>query len=111
MKNPLPDGYFRRIDHLSKINLETIVQKRKGTIFRIVTSENSLTVKYLSTKIEMSQKFAAALDYINTNSKFTIKDLPLLNDDAKLELVQRMIGSGILTIVEERTVKDSGDWS
>ncbi|GET35385.1 cupin domain-containing protein [Microseira wollei] len=111
MKNPLPDGYFRRIDHLSKINLETIVQKRKGTIFRIVTSENSLTVKYLSTKIEMSQKFAAALDYINTNSKFTIKELPLLNDDAKLELVQRMIGSGILTIVEERTVKDSGGWS
>jgi hypothetical protein len=103
MKNPLPDGYFRRIDNLSQMNLETIVQKRKGTLFSIIPNENSITVKYFSKKLEISKKFAAAIDYINTNNKFSIKDLPSIDDNSKLEFVHRLIGSGLLTIVEEDT--------
>lgn len=101
MKNPLPDGYFRRVENLSQMSLSTIVQKRKGTLIRIIPQENSITVKCLSNKLKMSQKFAAALDYINTNNKFPIKDLPSIDDNSKLEFVHRMINSGILTIVED----------
>lgn len=101
MKNPLPDGYFQRIENLGQMSLSTIVQKRKSSLIRIIPKENSITVKYLTKKLEMSQKFAAALDYINTNHKFPIKDLPGIDDNSKLKFVHRMINSGILTIVED----------
>lgn len=49
---PLPDGHFTQIDNVTSIDLDTVVQKRKGAICSIVREQDSVTIQFPGNKVK-----------------------------------------------------------
>lgn len=98
----LPDGHFTQIDDISRIDLDTIVEKRKGMICRILREEGSISIQFPGNKVRGPSYIEPALRFIAASGAFPVKALSeTLTDKAKLLLVRRLVSEGLLTTVEE----------
>lgn len=96
--SPLPDGHFTQIDDLSQINLDTIVEKRKGMICRIIREEGSISIQFPGNKVTGPNYIEPALRFIAASEAFRVRAISeTLSDNGKLVLVRRLIKEGLLT--------------
>ncbi|MBD2530120.1 hypothetical protein H6G97_11280 [Nostoc flagelliforme FACHB-838] len=102
---PLPDGHFTQIDDLSQIDLDTIVEKRKGMICRIIREEGSISIQFPGNQVRGPNYIEPALRFIAASGAFPVRAISeTLSDNGKLVLVRRLLKEGLLTRAQEKTL-------
>jgi hypothetical protein len=95
----LPHDHFAVVD-ANRIDLDTMVERAPGQIFRVVQNGESVTLRAPGGRIEGPAKIVRAMRFIAETQRFAPRDLPdTLTERAKLVLVQRLIREKLLTVV------------
>jgi ribosomal protein L16 Arg81 hydroxylase len=97
----LPDGRFVELLNPEDINLDTVLEKRPGTICHMVYEGDAVSIQFPGCRIGGPSKIAAALHFLTAaTGPFTPRALPDdLSDNAKLILIRRLVREGLLTTV------------
>ncbi len=96
----LPHDYFA-VDDAEGFELDTIVERAPGVIFRVLQKGDAVTVYAPGARIDGPAKIALALKFIARTQRFAARALPdNLTESAKLTLVRRFIRQKLLTVVE-----------
>jgi ribosomal protein L16 Arg81 hydroxylase len=95
---PLPTGLFGQNTSLTPVQTGDLVQKRPGTICRVLEEGNSVSILFPSSKVSGPATIATALRVIAaTEGPFTTASLPdELSETSKMVLVRRLIKEGLL---------------
>ncbi|MEM9553555.1 MAG: cupin domain-containing protein [Acidobacteriota bacterium] len=96
-----PDGHFRDIIDLPRLNAESIVVRRRGLTPRIVESDKFHILQFGETQFRAPSRIAPALRFIVDKRRIRVCDLEGLPDDkSRLVLIRRLIRDGLFTIEE-----------
>ena len=95
---PLPDEHFCQLENIDSLNLDTIVKKREGMIYRVIKKEGQVGIQFAGNSVMGPETTERAIRFIADSEEFPIKALPGLTDNAKLTLVRRLIREGLLVV-------------
>jgi hypothetical protein len=95
--SPIPDEHFYQLENIDSLNLDTIVKKREGMIYRVIKKEGKVGIQFAGNCVMGPQTTERACRFIVDSGEFPVKALPGLTDNAKLTLVRRLIKEGLLT--------------
>jgi ribosomal protein L16 Arg81 hydroxylase len=96
---PLPDEHFSQLESIDSLNLDTIIKKREGMIYRVIKKEGQVGIQFAGNSVMGPETTERAIRFIVDAEEFPIKALPGLTDNSKLTLVRRLIREGLLTTV------------
>lgn len=96
---PLPDEHFYQLESIDSLNLDTILKKREGMIYRVIKKEGRVGIQFAGNSVMGPKTTERAIRFIADSEEFPIKALPGLTDNGKLTLVRRLIREGLLTTV------------
>ncbi len=95
---PLPGDYFSAGDDADAVDLDTVLERAPGVVFRLTSGEGWVALVFPGNRIDGPPKIAAALQTITRTPRFAPKDLPDdLTPDAKLLLARRLVRARFLT--------------
>jgi ribosomal protein L16 Arg81 hydroxylase len=95
----LPDGRFTQAPDAEHIDLDTVLDRRPGTICQVIDEGESVSVQFPGNRVRGPRQIAPALHFLAaTAGGFTGRALPdNLSDNAKLILIRRLVREGLLT--------------
>lgn len=95
------DGHFAQLDKRDKLTLKSQVQIRNGLTAQVIPQGNVVRIAFPGNTIKGSIHIAPALTFIaQPKGAFTVADIPVISDQNKLKLTQRLIRGGLLKIVQ-----------
>jgi Cupin superfamily protein len=98
----LPDAYFLPPEEIERIELETVLERSKGMVCRVVQDAASVSIQFPGARIRAPAHLGPALEFISKASRFPVSALPGgLSDNSKLTLARRLIRGGLLKIVDD----------
>jgi hypothetical protein len=98
----LPGAYFLSPEEIERIELETVLERPKGMVCRVVHDAASVSIQYPGARMRAPTHLGPALEFISQASRFRLSALPGgLSDNSKLTLAKRLIRDGLLRIVED----------
>ena len=98
-KNPPPAGYLTSLTAVDGLTAESAIERRPGVGCVVTTSGDAALVHFMGETVRAPVKAAAALRYIEAHDRFRVADIDdILNDEAKVTLVRRLIRDGLLQI-------------
>jgi Cupin superfamily protein len=96
----LPDGRFAWQHEVRPITLDTVLEKRPGSICRVIETDEAADIQFPGNRISGPRRIAAALHFIAAAGQFAVRALPdSLSDNSKLVLARRLVREGLLRIV------------
>ncbi len=96
------EGQLLELAATDRLEVDTIVQKRPGIIYRLAADDHSVTLLFPGQKITFPKYGEPLLRFISDTSEFKISSLPGDIEVAeKMGLVRRLIREGFLTPVKE----------
>jgi hypothetical protein len=97
----LPDGRFVEVLKPENIDLDTVLEKRWGTVCHVVDDGHTASIQFPGCRLGGPSKIAPALHFLAAaTGQFTAQDLPDdLSASAKLVLIRRLVREGLLTTV------------
>jgi len=96
----LPDGRLAGQEMIATIALDTILEKRPGSICRVIASAGSADIQFPGNRVSGPSWIAPALRFIAEATRFPVRALPDdLSDNAKVVLAQRLVREGLLRVV------------
>lgn len=98
----VPDGCFvTDLDRVASIDLQTRLVKRPHLYCRVVPVENAIALQFSRTLVQAPLDYGDAMAFVAQSSAvFTVSDLPLLDNDRKTILAQRLVRDGLLTFAD-----------
>lgn len=94
-----PDPHFKTVDRARSLSGKTEVARRFGFRPRVIREEHRVRIQFGTRSVSAPQSAASALDYVSSQEKFRVDDLPgPLDEASKIVLVRRLIHEGLLTI-------------
>ena len=98
----LPDAYFLPPEEIEGIELETVLERSKSIVCRVVQHAASVSIQFPGARIRAPEHLGPALEFISKASRFPVGALPGdLSDNSKLTLAKRLIRDGLLKIVDD----------
>ncbi len=98
----LPDAYFLPPEEIEGIELETVLERSKSIVCRVVEDAASVSIQFPGARIRAPEHLGPALEFISKASRFPVGALPGdLSDNSKLTLAKRLIRDGLLKIVDD----------
>ena len=96
-KNPPPGGYLQSITTLDRLDIDAMVERRSGVGCAVTAGPDSAAIHFMGETIRTPAKALEALRFIAAHPRFRVGDIAgVLNADAKLVLVKRLIREGLL---------------
>ncbi|MEH2204486.1 MAG: cupin domain-containing protein [Nostoc sp.] len=84
---------------LNKLNLNSILSRRKNLIYKIDRDEKNVYVKFYNKKLDFPRFFEPSLKLMFQDECFAVKDIgELITDEGKIELATKFIQEGFLKI-------------
>jgi hypothetical protein len=97
----LPGAHFLPPEEIERINIETVLERSKEMVCRVVQDEASVTIQFPGARMRAPTHLGSALEFISKATRFPVSALPGgLSDNSKLTLARRLIRDGLLTIVD-----------
>jgi hypothetical protein len=98
----LPGAHFLPPEEIDRIELETVLERSKGMVCRVVEDAASVSIQFPGSRMRAPTHLRPALEFISKASRFPVGALPGgLSDNSKLILAKRLIRDGLLTIVDD----------
>jgi hypothetical protein len=98
----LPGAYFMPPEELDRIDLETVLERSKGMVCRVVQDAASVSIQFPGARMRAPAHLGPALEFVSKASRFPVGALPGdLSDNSKLTLAKRLIRDGLLKIVDD----------
>jgi Cupin superfamily protein len=98
----LPGAHFLPPEEIDRIELETVLERSKGMVCRVVEDAASVSIQFPGARMRAPTHLRPALEFISKASRFPVGALPGgLSDNSKLILAKRLIRDGLLTIVDD----------
>jgi len=101
---PLLEGHLTELDQVDRLDLETVVRRRRDLIYRIIPDPKGESVSLLfhGKKVKFPGYVEPALRFLVEAGDFKACAIPGdLDDPGKLVLVRRLVKEGFLTIHKE----------
>jgi ribosomal protein L16 Arg81 hydroxylase len=95
---PLLNGQLAQIDELHHLGLETMVVRRPGVIYRLISTDDGVTLAFHRRKITYPLHMEPTLRYIAAAPPFQVGSIPHLEPLERMLLVQRLVREGFLTL-------------
>jgi len=92
-KNPIKNA-----EEIENISLKHALYLRESLQFHYQETDENIELITLNKEITLPIDYKPILDFILAEKSFIVNDLPLLDDDSKIEFTQMLIKSGILEI-------------
>lgn len=90
-------GQMAQVAAADQLTPESIAGVRDSAIFRILSSDDSLTVEAYGRRISLPASAAPAVRFALSHERFAIRELPgELDDASKLTIVRRLIQEGLV---------------
>jgi hypothetical protein len=105
-RRPLLAGQLTQIDELQHLGAETMLARRPGVIFRLLSTENAVTLAFHQKKITYPLHLEPTLRYIATAESFQVGSIPNLEPLERLLLAQRLVREGFLVLCVPDTPDD-----
>ena len=99
-KNPI-----KLAESITEINLNTVIRKRSLINFKINDEDDStLLISLFNKELRLPLEFRPVLTYIKNKDSFSVKELPLLDDESQIEITKTLISNGMLEIEFEKKI-------
>jgi len=96
-QKPKSDGHFQEIDNIESLHLDSRLKKRTGMNCNIQVIGNFCRIIFPGNIVKGPAHITETLQYIaNANDAFSLKDLPSISDNNKIQLAARLIRGGLL---------------
>lgn len=96
------EGQLLELAAADRLEVDTIVQKRPGIIYRLAADDDSVSLLFPGQKITFPKYGEPLLRFISETSQFNVESLPGdVEVSEKMGLVRRLIRDGFLTPVAE----------
>lgn len=104
LSRPVPNGSFvAALDQLPSIHLETRLARQRHLYCRVLPSADGVAIQFARSIVRGPLAYGAAMTFIaQSHASFAVRDLPLLDDEQKISLTQRLLRDGLLGIVDAR---------
>ncbi len=96
-----PDGHFQQLTELSKLDLDSTVERRGDLTCLVKSSNGHVSIHFASASMQLPDRAITALEFVRDNERFQVRDLPTLEDKAKIVLARRLIRDGLLRLQAE----------
>lgn len=94
------DGHFAHLDDLDTIDINSRIVNRDGITATVHSTGNDARIVFPGNVIKGPVHIAPCFDFIaNAKSGFHVNEIPLVNDEGKIKIVQRLIRGGLLKVV------------
>ena len=96
----LPDGRLTGPEARATIELDTVLEKRPGSVCRVSAGAESAQIQFPGNRVSGPSWIAPALHFVAQAARFAVRGLPDdLSDNAKVVLARRLVREGLLRIV------------
>jgi ribosomal protein L16 Arg81 hydroxylase len=92
-----PGDTFEQIDEVSKLTLDSTVEKRLGVVAMVTTLGGTASIQFPGARVDAPISIEGPMRFICEKDRFRISELPgELSDQSKLTLVRRLVREGLL---------------
>lgn len=92
-----PDGHFAQIADSSDVDLTSVVQRRDGVLCSVESSEpEHCSIRFGPRQVRGPARLRRAFEFIRDNPRFTVQEIPGIDDKGKVVLAQRLTREGLL---------------
>jgi len=98
------DGHFSHVDPSREMTPESVIERRATVLCFVESPEPGFcSIRFASRHIRGPERLRRAFEFVRDSSRFTVSQLPGLDDNGKMVLVRRLIREGLLQFaVEDR---------
>lgn len=100
-RRPLLNGQLTQLDDLDHLGLQTVVVRRPGVIFRLLSKEDGVTLAFHQKKITYPLHLEPTLRSIAAAEPFQVGSIPGLEPLEQMLLVQRLVREGFLMLLRD----------
>jgi len=102
MSQRLPgDGHFIHLDNLNNVDINSRIENRDGLTATVQNAGNDTRIVFPGNVIKGPIHISPCFEFIaNAKSGFLVNEIPLVNDENKIKIVQRLIRGGLLKVVD-----------
>lgn len=94
------DGHFTHLDDLDTIDINSRIVYRDGITATVQNAGNDTRIVFPGNVIKGPIHISSCFEFIaNAKSGFQVNEIPLVNDEGKIKIVQRLIRGGLLKVV------------
>jgi ribosomal protein L16 Arg81 hydroxylase len=92
-----PDGHFEQLAHIGKLDGSAIVHRRPGVTGCVIRREEEVSLIFAGMEVRGPLALTPAFEFVRNQESFRVSDLPgNIDDQAKLDLVRRLMVEGLL---------------
>lgn len=93
-----PDGQLAHLDRLADLRLDSRLCHRPGILCMVEADDRFATIRFGTQHLQAPARIRPALEFVRDSPRFTIADIPGLDDDGKLVLAKRLLRGGLLRL-------------
>lgn len=100
-KRPSLAGHLLDLEALSTVELDTKVERRPETVWRVVEGDGQIGVEFHGKKVHFPAHVAEQVRYVADTALFTARDIPgSLDESGRLVLVRTLLREGFVTLTD-----------
>lgn len=93
------DGHFEHLDSLDTIDINSRIINRDGVAATVQNYGNDTRIVFAGNVIKGPIHISSCFEFIaNAKAGFQVNEIPQVNDEGKIKIVQRLIRGGLLKI-------------
>jgi len=95
------DGHFTHLDPSREVTIDSAIERRDDVFCFVECSEPGFcSIRFASRHIRGPERLRRAFELVRDSPRFTVAQLPGLDDNGKVVLVRRLIREGLLRFAE-----------
>jgi ribosomal protein L16 Arg81 hydroxylase len=99
--HPVPDGHFAQLNLLPEITVDSMLEKRAGTLCYVMVDDTGATMHFPGGMVRAPSWVEPALRYVAEQEVIRVGALPeLWDDESRIVLARRLVKDGLLRIKE-----------
>lgn len=97
---PRADGHFARLGSAARVDMSTLLERRKGMAGVVVANGHGAKLHYPGGTYSASAEIVDSLRFITQQEQFRPKDIPgALSESARIDMARELIQAGFLKVV------------
>ena len=91
-----PDGHLSHVDRSTDLRLDSQLCHRPGIFCMVEGDDRQASIRFGPERLQAPARVRRALEFIRDRPRFTVAEIPGLDDDSKLLLARRLLQGGLL---------------